>query len=295
MRSACITLTSVALALAFAAQPAFAADAQVVITGDVEVERGQTVGDVVIAEGSVDVAGRVDGDLVIFSGPADITGRVDGDVTIFDGVATVARGGVVDGDINYGDDKPVIAPGGEVTGDVNEEDWSDGSFAPLAVIGHIALWIAFSISTLALGFLMIWLTPRVFTSAERVARESFWLALSIGFGIFVVIPIVAVVAVGTLVGLPLGVAILLALAPIAAVAYVTAAAVLGRLVAGGAGAFVSFLAGWGILRAAALIPVLGMLVGFVATVAGMGLLGMALWRARSSTTPPGTAPDPAPA
>ena len=41
----------------------------------------------------------------------------------------------------------------------------------------------------------------------------------------------------------------------------------------------ALLAGWGILRVLALIPVVGALVGLAATVVGLGALAMALWRA----------------
>ena len=47
-----------------------------------------------------------------------------------------------------------------------------------------------------------------------------------------------------------------------------------------------------ILRAVALIPVLGLLVWLGATIFGLGVLGLALWRARTPAAPP-SAPPPA--
>ena len=46
---------------------------------------------------------------------------------------------------------------------------------------------------------------------------------------------------------------------------------------------VAFLVGWAILRVAALIPILGGLVWFVAVVFGLGVLLVAIWRARAAT------------
>ena len=69
-------------------------------------------------------------------------------------------------------------------------------------------------------------------------------------------------------------------------AYVTAAWALGRvLVKPPQGRIVSFLAGLAILRALALIPVLGMLVWLAAVIAGLGLLGAAVAAARSEPAP----------
>jgi hypothetical protein len=52
---------------------------------------------------------------------------------------------------------------------------------------------------------------------------------------------------------------------------------------------VAFLAGWGILRLLDLIPGIGNLASFAATVYGLGALAVAAWRAahaRSSTEAP---------
>jgi hypothetical protein len=53
---------------------------------------------------------------------------------------------------------------------------------------------------------------------------------------------------------------------------------------------VAFLAGWGILRVLALVPILGGLVSFAAMVFGLGALIVAIWRARTTSHPaPATA------
>ena len=63
------------------------------------------------------------------------------------------------------------------------------------------------------------------------------------------LPILAVLALVTLVGLPLGIAVLLALLPLGAIAYVTTLWVVGRLVLKPPrGRVASFLVGWAIFR-----------------------------------------------
>ena len=108
------------------------------------------------------------------------------------------------------------------------------------------------------------------------------------------LPILAVIAIVTLVGIPLGVGLLLALTPIYAVGYVTGAWLLGRLLLKRptTSRYVAFLAGWGILRVVALIPILGGLGWLVATVFGLGALIVAAWRARRAYP---AAPPAAPA
>ncbi len=94
-------------------------------------------------------------------------------------------------------------------------------------------------------------------------------------------PIAIFVAAITLVGLPLSIGLGLATLPFAAVAYVTAAWALGRvMVKPPRGRILAFLAGLAILRLAALLPALGLLVGLAAVIVGLGLLGGAIAAAR---------------
>ena len=90
---------------------------------------------------------------------------------------------------------------------------------------------------------------------------------------FLLLPVVAVLLLVTVVGIPLGLFLLLALAFIYSVGYVIGALALGRLVVKApTSRYVAFLAGWGALRVLALIPFLGGVAWLVATVVGLGTL-----------------------
>jgi hypothetical protein len=282
----------VLLALLVAAAPAQASDDQVVITGDVRVDRGETVGDVIVVDGSVRIDGRVTGDVVAVSAPVRINGPVEGDVV---GVAErvfIGPGGRVSGDLSYGDKKPVITVPGAVGGKTEKLDF-DEFISPFGTfLAWIALWLAMSVSTLLLGLALLWLAPRSLEAALEVARTSTGAAIGIGLAVFFGLPAVALLLMITILGLPLGIALLLALLPIYAIGYTTSAYLLGRaIVKPPTGRFLAFLAGWGILRVIALVPGLGALAWFGATVFGLGALTVALWRSRrTAQSQLGTAP-----
>jgi hypothetical protein len=169
-------------------------------------------------------------------------------------------------------------------------DWAIGW---ASVAGVLAFWFAIAISVLFLGLVLIGLAPRAADAAIEAARTAIGPSIGWGLGVFFGIPIAGAMAVGTLVGIPLGIALLLALALIFAIGQTAGAWLLGRrLVAGGSRA-VSFLLGWAIVSGIGLVPVLGGVMWFAATVMGLGALSVAAWRAR---TVPGerTAPLPPP-
>ena len=280
----------------FGAGSASAATDHVVIAGGAVVAAGQTAGDVVVIDGPVSIAGRVTGDVVSVSGPVRVTGRIDGDLIAVSDRASLGSTARVGGDLRYGDERPVIAGGARVGGTVSKEDFDD-ALAGWGWISWAAWWLAVSVSTLIVGALLVWLAPAALYAVERAVRER--LGATIGFGVAIAIgvPLLAVLALVTLVGIPFGVALLLAAIPVLVVAYVTSAWILGRAVLRNRSTspWAALLAGWAILRAAALVPIVGGLVGLAATVLGLGALAVALWRGGRSGASRATPDTPAPA
>jgi hypothetical protein len=263
-------------------------DAVVVINGDVAVEQGETVDGVFIASGDARIDGTVDGDVVLAAGDVLVSGRVDGNIVTFSGRTRLLPSASVDGDLIYTDERPRVAPAATVDGDIEDLDWADLDLFPF--IGAIVLWLAVTFSMAILGILLLLIAPRAADAAFRQAETRFWTAVGIGAAIFIVLPVASFVAAITLFGLPLALALGLALLPLAAVAYVTAAWALGRaIVKPPRERILAFLAGLAILRAVALIPVLGILVWIGAVIVGLGLLGGAIAAAREPTA--ARAPD----
>jgi hypothetical protein len=290
-----IVLSLLLLALPDAALAKDDPQDQIVITGDVNVPRGTTVGDVVVIDGAVNVAGRVDGDVVAVSGPVRVAGTVDGDVNAISDQVTLLPRARVTGDVNYGDEKPLIAPSATVGGSVSDEGWDQLSDFRWGLVGAFAWWLAVSISSLVLGLALLALAPRAAEAARVAVATSLGRTVAWGIALFVGLPILAVIALVTLVGIPLGVGLLLALVPLCALGYVTSAYLLGRrLVKPPTSRFLAFLAGWGILRVLAIVPFLGTLAWLVAVILGLGALMVALWRARVPTAAPSEERAPAP-
>jgi cytoskeletal protein CcmA (bactofilin family) len=279
-------------ALLVTAAPAQASNDELVIKGDVTVDRGETAGDILVIDGSVRIDGRVTGDVIAVSAPVRINGPVEGDVVAIAERVFIGPGGRVSGDLSYGDKQPVITVPGAVGGDTEKLDFGD-AFSPLGkFLFWIGLWLMVSVSTLLLGLALLWLAPRSLEAALEMARTATGASIGIGLAVFFGLPAVAVLLMITVLGLPLGIVLLLALLPIYAIGYTVSAYLLGRaIVKPPAGRFPAFLAGWGILRVLALIPALGALAGFAAAVFGLGALTIALWRSRRG---PVTGTPPAP-
>jgi hypothetical protein len=285
-RAAIAALLTALLALLIAAGSASAATDHVVITGGAVVPAGQTAGDVVVIDGPVRIAGHATGDVVSVSGPVRVTGRVDGDVIAVSDRAFLGPTARVGGDLRYGDERPVLAPGASLGGKISNEDWADTANG-WGWVSMLGWWLAVSVSTLIVGALLVWLGPGALYAAELAVREHLGATVGWGVAIAIGVPLLAILALVTLVGIPFGVALLLSAIPVLLVAYATTAWIVGRRVLRNRSTsrWAALFAGWGLLRVLALIPVAGALVGLAATVVGLGALAVALWQARRPGAP----------
>ncbi len=272
-------LLSLPLVLALAA-PASAVglstkdEPQIVLTGKVVVESGQTVGDVVIFNGPTTIAGTVHGSVTSFNGDVTISGTVTSNVTSFNGHVTVADTARIGGDL-VTQSAPSVAPGATILGDRRRVN-TDVLFGRVRWIGRFAWWVGVTFSILVFGLLLLLFFPRAGEVVATTALQRVGPAIGWGFALFFGIPIAAGIALVTVIGIPFGLGTLLALAAIYSLGYTASCFALGRaLVKAPSNRYLAFLAGWGILRGVALVPVLGGLMWFAAVVYGLGILALA--------------------
>ena len=104
-----------------------------VMGGDVTVAPGETVRDLTVYGGNVDIEGQVTGDLSVFGGTAHVHegSGVHGDATVFGGQLELDKGAHVDGDVSCVGGEVQRAPGSVVGGSVSVKGGHDtGNTSP---------------------------------------------------------------------------------------------------------------------------------------------------------------------
>jgi cytoskeletal protein CcmA (bactofilin family) len=243
---------------------------------------GTVDGRVFIGDGRATIRGRVTGSVFVVHGDVLITGRVDDDVVALDGRITTREGARVTGDVKSRK-QPDVAPG-TVVGDVKKLDIKN-LYSGILIVFLIYLWIAITLAVALLGFLFVLLFPRA-ADATAAAGRRFWPTVGWGALIGIVGPILGVLVLVTIIGIPIGLGMLSALNVLAPLGYVASSLILGRLMVKGTstGARIgAFFAGFGILRAVAVIPGIGAIVWFLVCIYGLGALTQAAWRAGHGT------------
>jgi hypothetical protein len=294
-----VLCTVAAPSLASAGQASGRLGDLVVLNGRTSVLPGQTAKNVVVFHGRTVVAGTVTGSVVVFDGVVRVSGDVRHSVVVFRGVVTVAAGAHIGGDLVTGD-RPKVDPGARVDGKVKRVSsfrWSGYSF-----LSRFLVWLAFTVSVLILGLILVALAPGGLEAAASASRS---LGATAGWGVALLVglPLAAVLVTLTVVGIPLGLAMLLGLWLVFTVGYAVGAFVVGRwIVRPPAGRMKAFFAGWGVVRVLGLIPIVGGVLWTLVTIAGLGAAMVAVWRARRAARlvdtgerPPGPVAPPPPA
>lgn len=273
---------------------------------------GTVGGDVVAAGATVTIepGASVAGDVIVGAGDAEILGEVRGDVRAGGGLLIDAPVGgevrVSSDDIRLGpnarvtgalyydsDEAPEIADGAVVSGPVEERELDDDDGMDFG-FGGFLFDLARLLAALVAGAVVVLLLPRRAVAVADAVRERPFPALLWGLGLLVLVPIVLIILMVTVIGIPIA---LIGLASYLAALYLSQVFVglaLGRLAinrsrfGGDAGRGINLLAmalGVIVLTLVRLIPIVDVAVAIVTALLGLGALALAVRRRRGESFP----------
>ena len=252
---------------------------QVVLSGSVIVPKGSSVGEIVVFHGRVQIAGSVQGDVVILDGPVTIAGAyITGSVVALNGPVRITGATQIGGDVMSA--SGVTADPGVKVGGQIREDVGFTLRGELTALGVLLGAVAVAVSVLLWGLVLLLMAPR---GADRVARAATTAPFaSLGWGVLlaVALPLVCVAAMASVVGLPLGLAALLAFGLLFFTGLAWTAWIIGRAMVHGHGRTLPYLAGWGVVAVVGLVPFVNVGVWILGSVFGLGAMTVAAWRAR---------------
>lgn len=233
-------------------------------------------GNATIAARDVNIAGDVDGYLLAAGRRIYIDGEIGGDARLSADEIELGPNARIAGTVHYRSKRELTrASGAEIGGKVERLSEQE---RPAASIFGLFVW---SLGLIVLAAILLSVFPGLMRRASETAGARFGRSLLIGLIAFVAIPVALVIAMFTVIGLPLGLLLLLAYPMLLVVGYVVAGIALGDTVLARtrptrelsrgsriAAAAVALI----VLGLAAGIPFLGGVIAFVALLVGTGAL-----------------------
>lgn len=251
-----------------------------VLIGSLTEVAGQTS----IAGADVVFAGTANNGAEIYGDSVQIDGRIAGDVRIFARHVTVGRTAVIDGDIRFETfNEPMIEEGAQISGRQTVTLPQPRTFEREHIFAGIGAFILLAVGAGFLLGLILLIGARSFVERSVDAmREAPWRSALTGLAVLILLPLLAVVLMVTIIGIPIGLLTLLAFPLLLFVGSVLAAFGLSdrlfnrpREPRSFGGRLLYLLAGVLILVLLGLVPFLGFVTWLLAVMFGLG----AFWQA----------------
>jgi len=270
--------------------------------GDVSVAAGEHADAVIVIDGTATIAGEVNS-LIVVSGRAELTGATVESLVAISSQVNIGAGTTVLGDVRYLDSTVTQAPDAQVTGRVSDLTGDFAVFGAVLVSAFFLLWVGFVLAAVVAALVLAALAARQVRAAETIISREPGVALVAGIaGTF--LPILLIVALFvTVVGAPLGFAILFGVWPfLAFVGYLVAAIWVGDWILARTSPgvhrerpYLASVIGMVVLGILNIVP----LVAMLATLFGFGAVLVLAWRifrapTVGATAAPAATPAPMP-
>lgn len=173
--------------------------------GSLKTEKANTINkDVIAFGGEVMIEGEVGDEVKGSMGSFHLNGKV-GKVDISAERVNIDSNTTVMGDILIGtEEEPNINPNAKILGKTEFKKIEEKVHKPKRVIGFLGfLKILFFISKVVIGIILIALFKPYIKKTNEILKSSTWKSLGFGFLTIILIPIVTVITLATIIGIPI--------------------------------------------------------------------------------------------
>jgi hypothetical protein len=217
------------IALAADGGPGDKATVLIAVNGDIDVAAGERADAVIVISGNARIAGTVNALFVADGVATTATGATLETITIINGTADLATGTTVRGDISELESTVIRADGVTLGGSVRDLTTDAAAFGLFMGLAAILLWIGFALVTIVVGLLLAGLAARQVRQATTLISREPLRTFLVGLLVVVAVPLLAVAAFVTVVGMPAAIALVLVVIPAGAfMGYLVAAIWIGE-------------------------------------------------------------------
>jgi hypothetical protein len=247
------------------------------VGGNVEFgDTGVIEGSLVAAAGNVSVELPVGEGVRIAAGNVSLLNSVGGDVETAAGPVRLGPNADIAGNLIYlSDSEAQIHENATVSGEIERrmiEDREELRDRMLAGVGRVTIIarVISTLSALAVGLILIYLSPKFMLRTTNTLSSRPWLSLGIGFLAIILTPIAIVALLATIIGIPLALILLAIYMILLYLGKLFVIFWLGTKLLRERSAYLMFVAGLAVYFIISLIPVIGGIVGILAMLFGIG-------------------------
>ncbi len=251
-----------------------------VLGGSIDISGGSVLGSLVAAGGEIEVQTEIGKGATLAGGDVTLGNNIGGDVIAGVGNLTLDSNAKVNGDLTYWSDKELTQDegaivSGKVTQNLPEQNkMSEEGFAKFIAALGAGFTVFGILSMLLLGFLFIRFFPKFSEETASVIGEKPVQSFGLGILALIFVPVLFILLLITLVGIPLAFLLLFGFIMLAYVSGIFVALFVGQKLLGminkKANLYISFIIGLLVYNLVSFIPFVGWLVALVGFFVGIG-------------------------
>lgn len=270
------------------------------VGGDTTIGPDETANAVMVIDGNLVVDGRVTQGLLVVNGNVTVNGQVDGEMLVVNGTVDLAAESTVN-DLALVSSQLNRAESAAITGSLDENVNLNALGWGLAAVSFM-FWIGLTLVILLAGLAFAALGYDQLVNAAQTLVTQPGQSVLAALIVWIGLPLLAILAFVTVIGIPLGLLIFFLILPILALlGYIVAGELVGRWLGSVANMtphrYGTVLIGLIALQLIGLVPVIGGPISTIAALVGAGALAYRVARGAGSTpaltpTAPSTTLDP---
>jgi len=188
----------------------FVGDNAMIFGGNIAVGEGSHIGgDLNVGGGNVEIYGGVDGNVVGGGGNIKLAGEIGGDVSLnSDNVIKVLPSAKIKGNFDYSSKVSAEIPENIVIGEITHKIPTEPA-PKKAFESPILSKLWGFLSLLVVGIIIVSFAPRLTLQVHNTILTSFWKSIGVGFLFLIVVPILSIILLVTIIGIPVALIILI--------------------------------------------------------------------------------------
>ena len=269
------------------------------VDGDVVVGANENVGAIVVVDGNVELAGTAEV-VVVINGTATLSGAHVHDLVVISGTANLEAGTIIYDDVRLIDSDLNRDAEATVRGSIRRDASFGFRFGVALGVISVVAYASVALAALLAGLGAAAVASRQLRGAADALRREVGPMLLATLVLWVALPVAAVLAFVSVVGIATGIGIVLFVAPaLWFIGYLVAGLAIGDGILGATGReqggrpYAAVTLGLVILLVLGFVPALGAIVTSIAGIVGAGAIALVTWRSLRGSGAQ-TAPSPQP-
>ncbi|MTI71964.1 MAG: hypothetical protein FH751_17085 [Firmicutes bacterium] len=237
------------------------------------IDKGSVDGSITVFSNKLTIKGDVNSDIRGRVNTLIIDGKVKGDINVFAKEIKFSENAIVYGDLNYSNVRKIKVPKRFIRGDITftKDLFNLDLLKRYIHYFYVLVKMIFMMCLLIIGTVLVSIYPKFFSKLEKKVND-YKTNLKLGIAISLLTPIISLLLIFTIIGIPIGIILLTIYIILLYLSYLPVSIWLGGKLLNKSNPLIKMIIGLLIIFTLSFIPYLGTIIKIITIIIGLGTL-----------------------